>query len=83
MTASEMEEVMKIKAQMEQQIEALTKQLSSIEERAMFAKTSKPLQLAKSAWYDNIFYKNVSSHYYVPLLVPVKIAAPKRNAGND
>ena len=73
---------MKIKAQMEQQIEALNKQIS-IEERAMFAKTSKPLQLAKSAWYDNIFYKNVSSHYYVPLLVPVKIAAPKRHAGND
>ena len=49
-----MEEVMKIKAQMEQQIEALTKQIS-IKERALFAVTSKPLQLAKPVWYDNIF----------------------------
>ena len=53
MTAFEKEEVMKIKAQMEQQIEALTKKIS-MEERALFAKTSKPLQLAKSAWYENI-----------------------------
>ena len=48
---------MKIKAQMEQQIEVLTKEISSIEERALFAKTSNPPQLAKANLrrYENIF----------------------------
>ena len=53
MTASKREEVMKIKAQMEHQIEVLTNQ-NAMEERALFAITSKPMQLAKSVWYENI-----------------------------
>ena len=71
-TSSEKEEVMKIKDQMEQQIKVLAKQIS-IEERALFAETSKPLQLTKSVWYyDNIFLKNVSSRYFVLVKIAPK-----------
>ena len=50
MTASKKADVIEMKAQMEQQIEALREQIS-LEERALLeAKSRTPQQLAKSVW---------------------------------
>ena len=49
MTASERAEVIKMKAQMEQEIQALREQIY-LEERAMIARSSKSQHLAKTVW---------------------------------
>ena len=49
LSASERAELIKMKAQMEQEIQALREQIY-LEERALIARSSKPQHLAKTVW---------------------------------
>ena len=53
-------EVVKKKAQMEQQIVAALREEISLERALLIAKSRKPRQLAKSVWYENAFKDSFS-----------------------
>ena len=59
MTESQRTEIIKMKAQMEQKIQALKQQIY-LEERALIARSNNPQQLAKDVGYERlVFLANV------------------------
>ena len=60
MTASQRTEIIKMKAQMEQQIQALKQQIY-LEQRALIARSNNRQQLAKDVRYERlVFLANIS-----------------------